>query len=189
MKILDEDKFNWQPDSSGITPGESGVLYCNFIQYTSFFFLVLPVYCYQPISLHPRAHRLSHVIMDFSLPDSSVHGFFQARILEWVAISFSIQDTSLRGICTSSWWRTCSGWEAASGTYRRTQHSTVRWVGTLAGLSMAGVSDLMQARKALILRFLSSTAFPSHSLFRLGQVHSLKARASTNSGVCGDFPL
>ena len=27
--------------------------------------------------------------MDFSPPDSSVHGFFQARILGWVAISFS----------------------------------------------------------------------------------------------------
>jgi len=27
--------------------------------------------------------------MDCSLPDSSVHGIFQARILEWVAISFS----------------------------------------------------------------------------------------------------
>ena len=26
------------------------------------FFLVLPVYCYQPTSLHPRAHMLSHVI-------------------------------------------------------------------------------------------------------------------------------
>ena len=28
--------------------------------------------------------------MDFSLPGSSIHGIFQARILEWVAISFSI---------------------------------------------------------------------------------------------------
>ena len=27
--------------------------------------------------------------MDYSQPDSSVHGIFQARILEWVAISFS----------------------------------------------------------------------------------------------------
>ena len=27
--------------------------------------------------------------MDCSLPDSSVHGILQARILEWVAISFS----------------------------------------------------------------------------------------------------
>ena len=26
------------------------------------FFLVLPLYCYQPISLHPRVHMLSHVI-------------------------------------------------------------------------------------------------------------------------------
>ena len=57
-----------------------------------FFFLVLPVYCYQPISLHPCAHMLSHVIpwtsarqtplsMDFSrqeywsgLPFPSPHG-------------------------------------------------------------------------------------------------------------------
>ena len=27
--------------------------------------------------------------MDFSLPGSSIHGMFQARVLEWVAISFS----------------------------------------------------------------------------------------------------
>jgi len=27
--------------------------------------------------------------MDYSPPDSSVHGILQARILEWVAISFS----------------------------------------------------------------------------------------------------
>ena len=27
--------------------------------------------------------------MDYSLPGSSVHGVFQARILEWVAISYS----------------------------------------------------------------------------------------------------
>ena len=31
---------------------------CSFFL---FFFLVLPVYCYQPISLHPHAHMLSHV--------------------------------------------------------------------------------------------------------------------------------
>ena len=27
--------------------------------------------------------------MDCSLPQSSIHGIFQARVLEWVAISFS----------------------------------------------------------------------------------------------------
>ena len=29
-------------------------------------------------------------LMDCSLPGSSIHGIFQARVLEWVAISFSI---------------------------------------------------------------------------------------------------
>ena len=29
--------------------------------------------------------------MDCSLPDSSIHGIFQARVLEWVAIAFSTQ--------------------------------------------------------------------------------------------------
>ena len=33
--------------------------------------------------------------MDCSLPGSSVHGIFQARVLEWVAIAFS--DYSCRG--------------------------------------------------------------------------------------------
>ena len=27
--------------------------------------------------------------MDYSLPGSSIHGIFQARVLEWVAISYS----------------------------------------------------------------------------------------------------
>jgi len=33
--------------------------------------------------------------MDCSLPGSSVHGIFQARVLEWGAIAFS--DQSLKG--------------------------------------------------------------------------------------------
>ena len=33
--------------------------------------------------------------MDYSLPGSSVHGIFQARVLEWVAIAFSAMDMSL----------------------------------------------------------------------------------------------
>ena len=31
--------------------------------------------------------------MEYSLPGSSVHGIFQARILEWVAISFSRESS------------------------------------------------------------------------------------------------
>ena len=36
---------------------------CNkvFFVFLCFFFLVLPVYCYQPVTLHPHAHMLSHV--------------------------------------------------------------------------------------------------------------------------------
>ena len=33
--------------------------------------------------------------MDYSLPGPSVHGIFQARVLEWVAMSFSILLASL----------------------------------------------------------------------------------------------
>ena len=33
--------------------------------------------------------------MDFSLPGSSVHGIFQARVLEWVAIAFCEEISSL----------------------------------------------------------------------------------------------
>ena len=33
--------------------------------------------------------------MDCSLPGSSVHGIFQARVLEWGAIAFSITDSSV----------------------------------------------------------------------------------------------
>jgi len=29
--------------------------------------------------------------MDCSLPGSSIHGIFQARVLEWVAIGFSVE--------------------------------------------------------------------------------------------------
>ena len=34
--------------------------------------------------------------MDYTLPGSSDHGFFQARILEWVAISYSRESSHSR---------------------------------------------------------------------------------------------
>ena len=37
--------------------------------------------------------------MIYSLPGSSVHGIFQARILEWVAISFSRESLPKDGTC------------------------------------------------------------------------------------------
>ena len=44
------------------TMSHMGLCLVLFAEWIFFFFLVLPVYCYQPISLHPRAHMLSHVI-------------------------------------------------------------------------------------------------------------------------------
>ena len=47
------------------------------------------------VYMHARAHTLVQLCptlcnpMDYTLPDSFVYGIFQARILEWVAISFS----------------------------------------------------------------------------------------------------
>ena len=52
------------------------------------------------------------VPMDCSLPGSSIHGIFQARIWEWVAISFSrrsswprdwTQVSCIEGICFTIW--------------------------------------------------------------------------------------
>ena len=39
--------------------------------------------------------------MDCSLPRSSAHGIFQARVLEWGAIAFSISSASVLNICLS----------------------------------------------------------------------------------------
>ena len=54
--------------------------------------LLLPTHLPPPSCTHAQSCNP----MDFSPPDSSVHGFFQARILEWVAISFSRSITSLK---------------------------------------------------------------------------------------------
>ena len=40
--------------------------------------------------------------MDCSLPVSSVHGIFQARVLEWVAIAFSEPNQHIRPIRLSA---------------------------------------------------------------------------------------
>ena len=39
--------------------------------------------------------------MDFTLPGSSIHGIFQARVLEWGAIAFS--ETDLEALANSFW--------------------------------------------------------------------------------------
>ena len=41
--------------------------------------------------------------LDCSLPGSSIHGIFQARVLEWGAISFSKLNIQKTKIMASSW--------------------------------------------------------------------------------------
>ena len=40
--------------------------------------------------------------MDCSLPGSSVHGIFQARVLEWAAIAFS--EATVHGVAKNQTW-------------------------------------------------------------------------------------
>ena len=70
--------------------GPSVVLFV-WVQPSHFFFFFSSTSLFLPTHLPPPSctHAQSCNPMDFSPPDSSVHGFFQARILEWVAISFS----------------------------------------------------------------------------------------------------
>ena len=62
----------------------------------------LNIYNMKQILLHPKWSKVAQSCptlcdpMDCSLPGSSVHGIFQARVLEWVAISFSRESSQPR---------------------------------------------------------------------------------------------
>ena len=58
-----------------------------------FFFLLLPVYRYQPISLHPRAHMLSHVIPWTSARQTTLFMDF-SRQEYWSGLPFPSPDLS-----------------------------------------------------------------------------------------------
>ena len=71
--------------------------------------------------------------MDCSLPGSSVHGIFQARVLEWVAISFSRGSSQPR-----------------DGT----------WVSHIAGRHFTVWATREASSQAFVLRFHYTTGFP-----------------------------
>ena len=75
--------------------------------------------------------------MDCSLPDSSVHGILQARILKWVAISSS------SGYFQPKDWThvSCSSWIA--GRFFTTEPSG-KYLGTLEAVSQADMSSHWQ---------------------------------------------
>ena len=74
--------------------------------------------------------------MDCSLPRSSVHGILQARILEWVAISFSNIGTQSKDLLSLLWvWELLKGMPLVPGMKRMTESLADRRVG---GVGTAG---------------------------------------------------
>ena len=70
---------------------------------------------------------------DYSPPGSSVHGIFQARILEWVAIPFSRGSSQLRDrtyvSCVS-----CTGRQILYHCTNREAHAVIKGTPNLSGL-------------------------------------------------------
>ena len=54
--------------------------------------------------------------MDSSPPGSSVHGIFQARVLEWVAIAFSSQELAE---CNKKRKKKLTNWSVVGNDYGR----------------------------------------------------------------------
>ena len=54
--------------------------------------------------MHAQLYLILCDPSDCSLPDSSVHGIFQARIMEWLAIPFSRGSSWLKDQTTVVWY-------------------------------------------------------------------------------------
>ena len=63
--------------------------------------------------------------MDCSLPGSSVHGIFQARVLEWGAIAFS--ETVKQLPAMQETWVQFLGWEDPLAKEMAAHSSTLAW--------------------------------------------------------------
>ena len=71
-------------------------------RYHIFFFIVLPLCCYQPISLHPYAHMLSHVIPWTSARQTLLSMDF-SRQEYWSGLPFPSPEISYLNTAVSEW--------------------------------------------------------------------------------------
>ena len=78
-------------------PGSSvhGIFQARILEWGAISFSIICMYVHEKANIYAAAKSLQSCLtlsgsMDRSLPGSSVHGIFQARVLEWVAIAFSI---------------------------------------------------------------------------------------------------
>ena len=118
------------------------VTFCCSTEWISYIYIYIYPFLLEPPSHHhPPSHPCRSSLycwcclvakscltlcdpMDCSLPGSSVHGIFQARILEWVAISFSRGSSWPRDqtrvsciSCTGTWMLYCWAAREAQGHY------------------------------------------------------------------------
>ena len=99
--------------------------------------------------------------MDCSLPESSIHGIFQARVLEWVAISFSRGSSFSRDQPWGSW--------IAGGCLLFQllwKHQTADWLETKGWLCWLLInSPTMNQKNVYKLIMKPTTPFP-HLIFK-----------------------
>ena len=85
LELLLDSQQNWAESTE--------ISYTSVVNFSFFY----------PIFVHAKSLQLCPTLcdpMDCNLPGSSVHGILQARILEWVAISFSGGSSQSRdGTC------------------------------------------------------------------------------------------
>ena len=93
--------------------------------------------------------------MDYSPPGSSVHGIFQTRILEWVAISYSRGSSQPRDLtCTSCTAGILNSW--ATGETLRSKESPL-YRNCMLGTPNTGDGwPLREARKISVRHYVSS---------------------------------
>ena len=75
--------------------------------------------------------------VDYSLPGSSIHGIFQARVLEWGAIAFSsrghsrVQRPEVERVCAWHVWTSAHAWRQRAsplaGSSEHVHGGTGRW--------------------------------------------------------------
>ena len=86
-------------------------------------------------------------LMDCSLPGSSVHGIFQARVLEWVAISFSNSlDTWRESRLTGKDPDAGKDWEQEEKG--RTENEMLDGISDLMDMNLRRLQEIMKDREA-----------------------------------------
>ena len=121
--------------------------------------------------------------MDCSLPGSSIHGIFQARILEWVAIAFSmiygsvqfssVQSLSRVRLFATPWIAACQASLSITNSWSLLKHMSIK--------SVMPSSHLILCHPLLLLPPISqaSGSFPMSQLFTWGG-QSIEVSASTS---------